>query len=219
MLARKTTGDGGPMANPKTATSDVRQFPAAAMPIGEDHRFAEAARSLAQLNSEVAALQATVQKLQGAAWLRSQAEEGLSGQEAIDQAQRLLHGEAVELSDASTKIHEAQQRLAILQLAAREQARRLELIRGEASAAAGERVKVRHRKALLDILRAARLLGLASSAERAIRNELLEGGCQVLDAFTPAPRFAIPLILGEERHSGSAFWHFAQQLEELGIKS
>ena len=88
MLARKTRGDGGPLANPETATeSDVRHFPAAAMPIAAaDHRFAEAARSLAQLNSEVAALQATVQKLQGAAWLRSQAEEGLSGQEALDQA-------------------------------------------------------------------------------------------------------------------------------------
>jgi hypothetical protein len=219
MLARKTTGDGGPLANPKTATSDVRQFPAAAMPIGEDHRFAEAARSLAQLNSEVAALQATVQKLQGAAWLRSQAEEGLSGQEAIDQAQRLLHGEAVELSDASTKIHEAQQRLAILQLAAREQARRLELIRGEASAAAGERVKVRHRKALLDILRAARLLAMASNAELAIRGELLGNGYQVLDAFSPPPRFAVPLLLGEEHQAGSALWHFHAQLEEMGVLS
>ena len=40
-------------------------------PITGDPRFAEAARALSELNSEVAALQATVQKLQGAAWLRA----------------------------------------------------------------------------------------------------------------------------------------------------
>jgi hypothetical protein len=186
-------------------------------PIGEDQRFVEAARVLSDLNFEVTALQTTVQKLQDAAWLRSQADEGLSGPEALEQAQRLLAGEAIDLVDAPTKLREAQRRLAVPQPAAREQARRLELIRGEASATAGEHVKARHRKALVELLRAARLLAIASNAERAIRNDLLENGYQILDAFTPAPRFAIPLILGEEHHSGSAFWHFVQQLEELGI--
>jgi hypothetical protein len=220
-LARKTRGDREPLPNPETATqSDVRQFPAAAMPIGQDPRFAETSRVLRELNAEIATLRTSVQKLQNASWLRSE-EGALSDPQALETAKRLLAGEAVDddFSDAPSKIRQAQHKLAILEPAAREQARRLEVIRGEASAAAGERVKVRHRKALADILRAAPLLGLAASAERAIRNELLENGYQVLDAFTPAPRFAIPLILGEEHHSGSAFWHFAQQLEELGIKS
>jgi hypothetical protein len=187
-------------------------------PIGEDQRFAEAARALSDLNSEVAALQATVQKIQGATWLlRSQAEEGLSGPEALEQAQRWLAGEAVDLADAPTKLREAQRRLAVLQPAAREQARRLELIRDEASATAGEHVKARHWTALLELLRAARLLQFASDAERAIRGELLENGYQVLDGCTPAPRFAIPLIMGMEHDANSAFGLFAQQLEELGI--
>jgi hypothetical protein len=185
-------------------------------PITEDKRFFEATRALSELNSEVAALQATVQKLQSAAWLRSQAAEGLSGPEALEQAQRLLAGEAIEFSDAPTKIREAQQRLAILQPAAREQARQLEVIRGEASALAGQRVRGRHRKAMIALMRAARLLAIAGNAERRIRGELLENGYQVLEAFTPAPRFALALMLGEESQSDSALWHFAQQLKELG---
>jgi hypothetical protein len=143
--------------------------------------------------------------------------EGLSGPEALEQARRLLAGKAVELSDTSTKLREAQQRLAILQPAAREQAQRLEVIRGEASAAAGERVRGRHRKALLDLMRAARLLAIAGDAERRIRGELLDNGYLVLDAFTPAPRFAVALMLREENQSGSALWHFAEQLKELEI--
>jgi hypothetical protein len=220
-LARKTRGDGGPPPNPKTSTeSDVRQFPAAATPIGENHHFAEASRVLAELNTEIAALRRSVQQLEGACWLRSQAEEGLSGAQALEQAQRLLAGEAVDdFSDVPSKIRKAQHKLAILEPAAREQAQRLEVIRGEASAAAGERVKVRHRKALLDILRAARLLQLASNAELMIRGELLQNGYLIVDAHTPPPRFAVPLLLGEEHQSGSALWHFRQQLEELGILS
>jgi predicted transcriptional regulator len=157
-------------------------------PIGEDQRFAEAARVLGDLNSEIAALRRSVQKLQGASWLHSQAEEGLSGPQALEQAQRLLAGEAVDdFSDLPSKIRKAQHKLAILEPAAREQAQRLEVIRGEASATAGEHVKARHRKALLELLRAARLLAIASNAERAIRNELLENGYQMLDGLTPAP--------------------------------
>jgi hypothetical protein len=183
--------------------------------------FAEASRVLRELNTEIATLRRSVQKLQGATWLHSQAEQGLSGPQALEQAQRLLAGEAVDdFSDAPLKIRQAQHTLTtILEPAAREQAQRLEVIRGEASAAAGERVQVRHRKALLDILRAARLLALASNAELRIRGELLENGYQVLDGLTPPPRFAVPLLLGEEHQSGSALWHFRQQLEELGILS
>jgi hypothetical protein len=103
-----------------------------------------------------------------------------------------------------------------MQPAAREQARQLEVIRGEASAVAGRRVKGQHRKALLALMRAARLLAIAGHAERRIRGELLENGYEVLEAFTPAPRLALPLMLGEESQSGSALWHFAEQLKELG---
>jgi hypothetical protein len=221
MLARKITADGEAGPNPKTATeSQLRQFPAAAIPISDDYRFGEANRVLRELNVEIAAARRSIQKLQGAAWLHSQAEEGLSGPQALEQAQRLLAGEAVDaFSDAPSKIRQAQHKLSILEPAAREQAQRLEAIRGEASAAAGERVKVRHRKALLDILRAARLLAMASNAELAIRGELLQNGYEILDAYTPPPRFAVPLLLGEEHQSGSALWHFRQQLEELGILS
>jgi hypothetical protein len=203
MLARKTRGDGGPPPNPKTATqSDVRQFPAAAMPIGEDHRFAEASRVLRELNAEIDTLRKrTVQKLQGATWLHCTRKPRKASpvHKRSKQAQRLLAGEAVDdFSDAPSKIRKAQHKLAILEPAAREQAQRLEVIRGEASAAAGERVKVRHRKALLDILRAARLLAMASNAELMIRGELLQNGYQILDAYTPPPRFGVPLLLGAE---------------------
>src|SRR5580704_8629641 len=221
MLARKIR-EAGATPPPKTATeSDVRQFPATVMtPIGEDHRFAEASRVLRELNAEIAALGGSIQKLQGASWLRSQAEEGLSGPQALEHALRLLAGEEVDdFSDVPSTIRKAQHKLGILEPAAREQAQRLEVIRGEASAAAGERVKVRHRKALLDILRAARLLAMASNAELAIRGELLGNGYQVLDAFSPPPRFAVPLLLGEEHQAGSALWHFHAQLEEMGVLS
>lgn len=221
-LARKTIGDGGSRPDPKTTTENgLRQFPATATPIVENHLFAAGSRVLGELNAEIAALRRSIQKLQGASWLRSQAEEGLSGPQALEQAQRLLAGEEEvdDFSDIPSKVRKAQHKLTILEQAAREQSQRLEVIRGEASAAAGERVKPRHRKALLDILRAARLLAMASNAELTIRGELLENGYQVLDGLTPPPRFAVPLLLGDEHVSGSALWHFRQQLEELGILS
>jgi hypothetical protein len=57
----------------------------------------------------------------------------------------------------------------------------------------------------------------SAAGERAIRTELLNSGYEPLDTFTPAPRFAIPLTMGDEAWVDSALSHFRRQLEDIGI--
>jgi hypothetical protein len=94
----------------------------------------------------------------------------------------------------------------------------LDRIRGELSIEAAKMVQAGHRKAMANILDAARALVAAATQERAIRGELLDNGFEVIESILPAPRLAAPLILGDESFPDSAISYFAQQLRELGIE-
>jgi hypothetical protein len=76
--------------------------------------------------------------------------------------------------DTATKLRELERKTEVIRPAIARQKEAVDLIRGELSAAAARLVRDRHRKALANILDAARALIAASAAERSIRAELLE---------------------------------------------
>ena len=118
-----------------------------------------------------------------------------------------------------TKLAALEEKIRIIRPAIAKQQEFVDRLRGELSVQAAKLVQDRHRKALVKILDAARGLVAAANAERAIRAELLNNGYEALDAFTPAPRLAAPLALGDENLCDSPLWHFAKQLRELGIET
>jgi hypothetical protein len=184
-------------------------------PIAENSRFAEAAEKLAKYQGELRELRAAIDR-KNAAWYGKQ--QGSIDKDAIGLADRMLSGQnTADDRDSQTKIRALFKKLAIIQPAIIKQSELVNLIRAELSAEAGALVQSRHRKALAKILEAARQLVEAAAAERASRGELLDLGFEVIDTFTPAPRFAVPHILGDESWYDSLMSHFKRHLEELGI--
>jgi hypothetical protein len=173
-------------------------------PIAENRRFAEAQAKLAKFQGELSALREAVDR-ENASWYARQSSS--IDEDAIGRADRMLDGQNL-ADDRST-----QTKLAALE-------EKIRIIRPAIglSAGAGRLVQDRHCKALLGILQAARHLAEAAAAERSIRRQLLDDGYEALDAFTPAPRFGIPLAMGDENICDSALWHYKKQLRELGIE-
>jgi hypothetical protein len=197
----------------KSATGDRDEI----TPIIKHPAFATATQLLQTLSTEKAALHKTVVALQAAAYLRDQADAGLSDSAALDQAQKLLAGEPLDVRDGPALIREAQLRIGVIEPAVREQVRRIAKLRGELSVDAGRRVQARHRKTLLDLYGAARALAAAGQAELTIRAELLDAGYELNEVATACPRFAVHLQLADESWYDGPLAIFRRQLEELGI--
>jgi hypothetical protein len=186
-------------------------------PIGDHPRYAQAAEKLARFNREIASVRKSIDET-NAGWYHAQ--QPAKDDSAVAAADRMLDGRNdVDARDALVQLHDLNNRLGVLRAAASRQHEIVDQIRGELSVEAGKLVQARHRKALAKILEAARSLVQADAAERAIRGELLEHGYQALDTFTPAPRFAIPLSIGDESWFDSPISYFKRQLDELGIGS
>lgn len=184
-------------------------------PIGEDRRFAEAQTKLARFQNELHELRAAIDR-ENASWYARQA--GPLDDDAVGRADRMLDGQNLaDDRDTQTKRRELEKKIEIIWPAIVKQSELVDRLRGELSIAACQTLQDRHRKALANILEAARTLIAASAAERAVRAELLDRGFEVVESILPAPRLAAPLILGDERLQDSAISHFRRQLQGLGI--
>jgi chromosome segregation ATPase len=184
-------------------------------PISENPRFAEAAEKLARFNQEIALARKEIDRV-NRDWYSAK-QNSTSSENAIAAADALLDGAPSDVSDAPAKLHDLDRKLAILRAGAARQTELVDRIRGELSVEAGKVVQAQHRKALAKILEAARQLVEAAAAERAIRGLLLDHGFEVIESITPPPRFAAPLIIGDESWYDSPLSHFKRHLEELGI--
>jgi hypothetical protein len=116
-------------------------------PIGDDPEFTAASKLLADLKTEQGQLRRTITSIRDAAYLRSQAETGLSDADALTRAQALLAGESIDFRDGPAKIREAEARLAIVDPAIREASRRFDMVRDKLSNEAAASLRTRHRKA------------------------------------------------------------------------
>jgi hypothetical protein len=182
--------------------------------ISDDPRYIEPRGKLAKFEREIETVRKTIDAL-NAEWYSRQS--GTVSEDAIDVADRMLDGRNIDTRDTPARLRDLSERLAVLRPAVCRQRELVDRLRGELSVEAGKIVQTRHRKALVKILEAARLLAEAGAAERAIRGELLDLGYQSLDAFMPAPRLAALHIMGDESWHDSPISHYRRQLEELEI--
>jgi hypothetical protein len=183
--------------------------------ISEDRRYREAAEKLAKFQNELRELRKAIDR-ENASWYARQSSS--VNEDAIDRADRMLDGQ--NLADdrsTQTKLAELEERVRIIRPAITKQQEIVGQIRGELSVAAAKLVRDRHRKALVEIRATAIALVAAGAAERRIRGELLDLGFEAIDALLPGPRLAAPLALGDENICDSPLWHYARQLEDLGI--
>jgi hypothetical protein len=184
-------------------------------PIGDDRRYAEAHAKLAKFQDELRRLREAIDR-ENARWYAAQQPAG--GGDAIEIADRMIDGRTIpDDQDSPAKLAKLERKIEVLRLAIAKQSEIVDRLRGELSVEAARLVQVRHRKALVKILDAARALVAAANAERGIRAELLDLGFEVLDSILPAPRLAAPLILGDENFHDSAIAYFVRQLGELGL--
>jgi len=187
-------------------------------PISENPRYREAAEKLARFQNELRALRQAIDAT-NATWYAKQARS--ADEDVIALADRMIDGQPLTADDrdTATKLRELERKTEVIRPAIARQKEAIDLIRGELSVDAGKMVQARHRKALAGIWDAARQLAAAAAAEREIRRQLLDDGYEALDAFTPAPRFGIPLAMGDENCCDTALWHYKRQLEGLGIET
>jgi hypothetical protein len=184
-------------------------------PIGENPHFAAAAAKLAEYQSELRGFREAIDR-ENARWYAAQ-QPGGDG-DAIEIADRMLDGQNLAADqDTATKLAELEKKIRIIRPAIARQQEVVDRIRGELSVQAAKLVRDRHRKALANIMVAARALVAAANAERAIRGELLNLGFEAPESILPPPQLAAPLILGDESFHDSAISHFRRQLEGLGI--
>jgi hypothetical protein len=184
-------------------------------PIAEDRRYAEAQAKLAKFQGELRGFREAIDR-ENARWYAAQQP---GDGDAIETADRMLGGQALaDDCDTATKLRSLERKIEVLRPAIAKQQELVDRLRGELSIAAAETVQARHRKALANILEAARALVAAANAERAIRGELLDLGFELSDSVVPAPRLAAPLILGDESFHDSAISFYRRQLEDLGIE-
>ena len=184
-------------------------------PIMADPRYVEVQATLTRFLNEMSAAQAEIDQLNRRHWLDSQQLD--TAAEAIERAERMLNGEAVDLHDTGSRRRELQQKIDTLAPAVRKQREKLERVIGELSVEAGRHVQAEHRASLARLFEAGRELIQAASAEQAIRNDLLERGYEITD-LTPPPQFATPLIIGSEEWVASPIAHYARQLKQMGIE-
>lgn len=191
-------------------------------PIGENPQFAEAQRLAGKIEAEIKAIDRRIQAIQGAAFLESErAADGrnkTTGDAALAAARRMIEGGDV-VPDAGdlAEVPKLERRRATLGAARCRQNEILEKLRSDLSHAACLTKTEAHKKALRDLLSAARLLARCAAVEQAVRREVMDAGFLVSEDVLPTPHLGAGLILGNESSPASPLAMFRRQLEQLGI--
>lgn len=186
-------------------------------PIVENAKFAAEADFLGRLAIEIAGLDQRIRAAQAAKFLESERAAGraIGGDAALEAARRLLDGETIGTDPED--IAALQRRRETLAEARTRQSEIVERLRGELSAQACTARRAVHRKAMADLLSAARALARAAAAEQAVRIELLNRGFVISETIMPAPALAAAVMIGNEGESTSPLATFKQQLASLGV--
>jgi hypothetical protein len=181
--------------------------------ISEDRRFAEAQALFVKLNAECVRLSREIEDVQGGLYLRT-----VDPRDPIAKALSSIDGtDAADIGDSQARIAAARRKLETLGPAIRAQREVVDKVRRELSIVAAKGLQPDHRRALLELLEAARTLSARAEAEREIRVNLFDRGFTTCDSILPPPMLRGSLVIGDEENSTSDLSIFARQLRELGL--
>jgi hypothetical protein len=166
-------------------TNDLKQE---LRPISENPRFAEAQAKLARFHGELHGLREAIDR-ENASWYAKQSSS--ISEDAILLADRMLDSQTLaDDRDTATKLRELEKKIAIIRPAIARQQELVDRLRGELSVEAAKTVQAKHRKALANILEAARDLVAAANAVLVVKNILILASMLSTAAFLAAPATA-----------------------------
>ena len=184
-------------------------------PITENPAFAAASARVSEIRRRIAELDAEIRGLQAEEYYFG----GTLGADAAEADRRAAHiiaGGEVDVENRPEKIARLERNKQTLVRGCGPRSEEMARIKSRLSAEACHAVRDRHEAALVEVLRAARVLAAAAGAEAAIRREVHDLGYEPYDHILPVPRFNFLSGLDETWYD-SALSYFRRQLVSLGI--